>query len=161
MASTTTSTLDDLFTSIVREAIFTAQESSLVRNLVTTYDISGDDGKAIQVPVYPEVSAAGLTEGTDMSSTAVSTTSLTRLPQTLYPSVAEVSHPCSTMEGKNNARSSEGSEDEARLSTYPGAPRLNQARREGSARRVLCCCVYSSTSSCNALRHPEWCLLPV
>ena len=77
MASTTTSTLDDLFTSIVREAIFTAQESSLVRNLVTTYDISGDDGKAIQVPVYPEVSAAGLTEGTDMSSTAVSTTSVT------------------------------------------------------------------------------------
>ena len=77
MASTTTTTLDDLFTSIVREAIFTAQESSLVRNLVTTYDISGDDGKAIQVPVYPEVSAAGLTEGTDMSSTAVSTTSVT------------------------------------------------------------------------------------
>ena len=77
MASTTTTTLDDLFTSIVREAIFTAQESSLVRNLVTTYDISGDDGKAIQVPVYPEVSAAALTEGSDMSSTAVSTSSVT------------------------------------------------------------------------------------
>lgn len=77
MASTTTSTLDDLFVNIVREAIFTAQESSLVRNLVTTYDISGDDGKAIQVPIYPEVSAAALTEGSDMSSTAVSTTSAT------------------------------------------------------------------------------------
>ena len=77
MASTTTSTLDDLFVAIVREAIFTAQESSLVRNLVTTYDISGDDGKAIQVPIYPEVSASDLTEGSDMSSTAVSTSSAT------------------------------------------------------------------------------------
>jgi N4-gp56 family major capsid protein len=77
MASTTTSTLDDLFVNIVREAIFTAQESSLVRNLVTTYDLSGDDGKTIQVPIYPEVTAAALTEGSDMSSTAVSTTSVT------------------------------------------------------------------------------------
>ena len=76
MATSTTSTLDDLFVAIVREAIFTAQETSLVRNLVTTYDLSGE-GKSIQVPIYPEVSASALTEGADMSSTTVSTSSVT------------------------------------------------------------------------------------
>lgn len=73
MAASTTTTLNDLFVNIIREAIFTAQESSLVRNLVTVYDISGDSGVTVQVPTYPEVAAAALTEGTDMSSTTVST----------------------------------------------------------------------------------------
>lgn len=77
MAASTTATLDDLFTNIVKEAIFTAQEKSLVRNLVTTYDISGDASDTIQVPVYPNVSAAAVAEGTDLSSTAVSTSSVT------------------------------------------------------------------------------------
>jgi N4-gp56 family major capsid protein len=77
MAASTTSTLDDLFANIIQEAIFTAQEQSLVRNLVTLYDISGESGKTVQVPVYPAVSAAALTEGSDMSSTAVSTSSKT------------------------------------------------------------------------------------
>lgn len=75
MAASTTTTLDDLFSNIIQEAIFTAQEQSLVRNLVTTYDISGEAGKVVQVPTYGSVAAAALTEGTDMSSTAVSTTS--------------------------------------------------------------------------------------
>ena len=77
MAASTTTTLDDLFNNIIKEAIFTAQEQSLVRNLVTVYDISGESGKTVQVPVYPEVSASALTEGTDLSSTTVSTTSKT------------------------------------------------------------------------------------
>jgi len=77
MAASTTATLDDLFTNIVKEAIFTAQERSLVRNLVTVYDISGDASDTIQVPVYPNVSAAAVAEGTDLSSTAVSTSSVT------------------------------------------------------------------------------------
>lgn len=76
MAASTTTTLDDLFSNIIKEAIFVSQETSLVRNLVTTYDISGEAGKVVQVPVYSEPSAAALTEGTDMSSTAVSTTSV-------------------------------------------------------------------------------------
>jgi len=67
MAASTTATLDDLFTNIVKEAIFTAQERSLVRNLVTVYDISGDASDTIQVPVYPNVSAAAVAEGTDLS----------------------------------------------------------------------------------------------
>ena len=76
MASSTTSTLDDLFTNIIAEATFTAQEQSLVRNLVTNYSLAGDSGKTIQVPIYPAVSAAALTEGSDMSSTAVSTSNV-------------------------------------------------------------------------------------
>ena len=77
MAASTTTTLDDLFSNIIKEAIFVSQETSLVRNLVTTYDISGESGKVVQVPVYAEAAAAALTEGTDMSSTAISTTSKT------------------------------------------------------------------------------------
>jgi N4-gp56 family major capsid protein len=77
MAASTTATLDDLFSNIIKEAIFTAQEQSLVRNLVTVYDISGESGKTVQVPVYPEIAASALTEGTDLSSTTVSTTSKT------------------------------------------------------------------------------------
>ena len=75
MAATTTTTLDDLFSNIIKEAIFVSQETSMVRNLVTTFDISGEQGKVVQVPVYGESVASALTEGTDMSSTAVSTTS--------------------------------------------------------------------------------------
>lgn len=77
MAATTTSTLDDLFVNIVAQARFTAEEQSLMRGLVTMYDIGNQAGKTIQVPKYPAITAAGLTEGTDMDSTAVSTSSVT------------------------------------------------------------------------------------
>lgn len=76
MAATTSSTLDDLFVNIVAQARFTAEEQSLLRNLVTVYNIDGQAGKTVQVPKYPSISAAALTEGTDMSSTAVSTSSV-------------------------------------------------------------------------------------
>jgi N4-gp56 family major capsid protein len=76
MAATTTTTLDDLFVNIVAQARFTAEEQSLMAGLVTRYDIGNMAGKVIQVPKYPAISAAGLTEGTDMSSTAVSTSSV-------------------------------------------------------------------------------------
>ena len=76
MAATTTTTLDDLFVNIVAQARFTAEEQSLMRNLVTMYNIDGMAGKTIQVPKYPAISAVGLTEGSDMSSTAVSTSSV-------------------------------------------------------------------------------------
>jgi len=77
MAASTTTTLDDLFANIIKEAIFVSQETSLVRNLVTSFDISGESGKTVQVPVYAAAAAAALTEGTDMSSTAISTSSKT------------------------------------------------------------------------------------
>ena len=76
MAASTTTTLDDLFVSIVAAARFTAEEQSLLRNLVTVYNIDAQPGVTIQVPKYPAVAAADLTEGTDMTSTTVSTSSV-------------------------------------------------------------------------------------
>lgn len=76
MAATTSSTLDDLFVNIIAQARFTAEEQSLMLGLVTQYNIGNEAGKTIQVPKYPSISAADLTEGTDMSSTTVSTSSV-------------------------------------------------------------------------------------
>ena len=76
MAASSTTTLDDLFVNIVAQARFTAEEQSLLRNLVTVYNIDAQPGVTIQVPKYPAVTAADLTEGTDMSSTTVSTSSV-------------------------------------------------------------------------------------
>ena len=77
MAATTSTTLDDLFANIILQARFTAEEESLMLGLVTRYDIGNVAGKTVQVPKYPAITAGDLTEGTDMSSTTVSTTSQT------------------------------------------------------------------------------------
>ena len=77
MAATTSSTLDYLFANIIAAARFTAEEESLRMGLVTMYNIGDEAGKTIQVPKYPAVTAADLTEGTDMSSSTVSTSSVT------------------------------------------------------------------------------------
>ena len=76
MAATTSTTLDDLFVNIIAQARFTAEEQSLMMGLVTQYNIGADAGKTIQVPKYPAIAAADLTEGTDMDSTTVSTSSV-------------------------------------------------------------------------------------
>ena len=76
MAATTSTTLDDLFVAIIANARYTAEEQSLMMGLVTQYNIGSQAGKTIQVPKYPAIAAADLTEGTDMSSTTVSTTSV-------------------------------------------------------------------------------------
>lgn len=76
MAASTSTTLDDLFANIIAQARFTAEEESLMMGLVTQYNIGDEAGKTIQVPKYPAITAADLTEGTDMSSTTVSTSSV-------------------------------------------------------------------------------------
>ena len=76
MAASTSSTLSDLFSNIIAAARFTAEEQSLMAGLVTRYDIGNVAGTTIQVPKYPAIAAADLTEGTDMSSTTVSTSSV-------------------------------------------------------------------------------------
>ncbi len=73
---TTISTLSELFTNITQEAIFTFQETSVMRPLVTTYPITGS-GKTIEVPVYPVVSASAVNEASDLTNTAVNPTSAT------------------------------------------------------------------------------------
>jgi N4-gp56 family major capsid protein len=60
----------NLFSNIVQEAIFTAQERALLPQTTTIYDIGAVAGKTVQVPVYPTVSAASLTEGTDITDDA-------------------------------------------------------------------------------------------
>ena len=72
----TSSTLSELYTEIVAEAQFVASEKSIMRNLVKNYAISGG-GKAVEVPVYAQVSAAAVGEATDLANTAIDPTSVT------------------------------------------------------------------------------------
>jgi N4-gp56 family major capsid protein len=73
MAGSTSVTLNDLLPSIVAEAMFVAQERSIMRNLVKNYTIPYGSGKTITVPRYPVQSAAEVTEGDEVNNTAVST----------------------------------------------------------------------------------------
>ena len=69
----TTTSLNDLLPSIVAEALFVASERSIMRGLVKNYTLSQGSGKTVTVPIYPLQSAAALTEGTDLTTSAVST----------------------------------------------------------------------------------------
>ena len=73
---TTSSTLSELYTEIVAEALFVASERSVMRPLVKNYAISGG-GKSVEVPVYSSVSAAAVSEASDLSNTAINPTSVT------------------------------------------------------------------------------------
>lgn len=70
---TTSSTLDDLLSPLVAEALFVANERSIMRGLVRNYTMPMNSGKTIQVPIYPTVSAAGVAENTDLANTEVAT----------------------------------------------------------------------------------------
>ena len=72
----TSSTLSELYTEIVAEALFVASERSVMRPLVKNYAISGG-GKSVEVPIYAAVSAAAVSEASDLSNTAINPTSVT------------------------------------------------------------------------------------
>ena len=72
----TSSTLSELYTEIVAEALFVASERSIMRPLVKNYAISGG-GKSVEVPIYAVVSAAAVSEATDLSNTAINPSSVT------------------------------------------------------------------------------------
>ena len=72
----TSSTLSELYTEIVAEALFVASERSIMRPLVKNYAVTGG-GKSVEVPIYSAVSAAAVSEGSDLSSTAIDPTSKT------------------------------------------------------------------------------------
>ena len=74
---TTTTTLDDLIPSIITEAMFTAEEKSLMAGLVRNYSLPFGSGKTIDVPIYGRPTAAAVAEGTDLSNTAISTSKAT------------------------------------------------------------------------------------
>lgn len=69
----TTTTLNDLLPQMVAEAMFVANERSIMRNIVKVYDMPMGTGKTLTVPRYPVQSAAGVAEGTDLTNTQVST----------------------------------------------------------------------------------------
>ena len=75
-AETTSSTLSELYTEIVAEALFVASERSIMRPLVKNYAITGG-GKSVEVPIYAAVSAAAVSEASDLSNTAINPTSVT------------------------------------------------------------------------------------
>lgn len=70
MANTTLTTLNDLISPIVQEALFVASETAIMKGLVKTYTVPANSGKVLQVPKYPVQTAEDLTEGTDMDGTA-------------------------------------------------------------------------------------------
>lgn len=77
MAGSTTTTLNDLLPAIVAEAMFVAGEQSIMRGLVKNYNLAPGQGKTVTVPIYPLQTAASVTEGDEVSNTAVSTSGAT------------------------------------------------------------------------------------
>jgi len=73
---TTSSTISELYTEIVAEAMFTASEQSIMKGLVRNYTIVGG-GKSVEVPIYPTVSASAVSEASDLSNTAINPSSVT------------------------------------------------------------------------------------
>jgi len=73
MAGSTTVSLNDLLPTIVQEALFVANERSIMRGLVKNYTLAPAQGKTIQVPIYPVQTAASVTEGDEVTNTEVST----------------------------------------------------------------------------------------
>ena len=72
----TSSTLSELYTEIVAEALFVASEQSTMRPLVRNYAITGG-GKSVEVPIYATVSASAVSEASDLSNTAINPSSVT------------------------------------------------------------------------------------
>lgn len=75
MAGSTTTSLNDLLPSIVAEAMFVANERSIMRGLVKNYTLAPGQGKTVTVPIYPVQTAAVLTEGNEIDNTEVATSS--------------------------------------------------------------------------------------
>jgi len=74
----TSSVSSELYSNIVQAALFTLSEQTVIRPLVRNYDMTGTPGLTAQVPIYPAIAAADLTDGTDISAnTAFNTTSAT------------------------------------------------------------------------------------
>lgn len=73
MAGSTTTTLNDLLPEIIQEAMFVASERSIMRGLVKNYTLAPAQGTHVNVPIYPNQTAAAVTEGNEVTNTAVST----------------------------------------------------------------------------------------
>ena len=65
---------DALYANIMQAALFTLSEQSIIRPLVRNYNMTGTPGLTAQVPIYPAVSAAAVTDGSDLANTVFATT---------------------------------------------------------------------------------------
>jgi hypothetical protein len=93
----------NLFSNIVQEAIFTAQERAVLPQTTTVYDIGSVAGKTVQIPVYPTVSAAALTEGTDITDDANVNPSGVVITASEYGVLAQLSDAMRDSAGRNVA----------------------------------------------------------
>ena len=93
----------NLFSNIVQEAIFTAQERAVLPQTTTVYDIGAVAGKTVQIPVYPTVSAAALTEGTDITDDANVNPSGVVITASEYGVLAQLSDAMRDSAGRNVA----------------------------------------------------------
>ena len=83
---TTSSTISELYTEIVAEAMFTASEQSIMKGLVRNYTIAGG-GKSVEVPIYPTVSASAVSEAADLANTAINLEDSLGIIGRLFPSL--------------------------------------------------------------------------
>jgi N4-gp56 family major capsid protein len=74
---TTITTLSNLISPIVQEALFVASETSIMRGLVRNYAVPANSGKTLQIPIYPAQTAADVSEGVDLNNTAITTSEKT------------------------------------------------------------------------------------
>jgi N4-gp56 family major capsid protein len=77
MAGSTTTTLNDLLPAITAEAMFVANDRSIMRGLVRNFALPAGQGKTVTIPIYPVQTASTLTEGNEIDNTAVSTDGVT------------------------------------------------------------------------------------
>lgn len=70
MANSTSTNLAALISPIVQEALFTANERSVMRGLVKNFTVPMNSGKVAQVPVYPTKDAVAIAEGTTLAGSA-------------------------------------------------------------------------------------------
>lgn len=63
-----------LYANMVQAALFTLQESTVIRPLVRSYDMTGTPGLVAQVPIYPTLTADSPSDGADLSNKAFEVT---------------------------------------------------------------------------------------
>ena len=73
---TDSGSLQHLFTDIVAQARFTAEDHSLLTGLVKTYDIGAQAGKVINIPKYGTATAVALTDGAEQEPDELTTTEI-------------------------------------------------------------------------------------
>tara|TARA_R100000773_G_C4215672_1_gene114449 strand:+ start:1130 stop:1975 length:846 start_codon:yes stop_codon:yes gene_type:complete len=70
----TTTTLNDLISPIVQEAMFVASETSIMPGLVKNFTVPANAGKVLQVPLYStQTISTDVGENSDLSNTQIST----------------------------------------------------------------------------------------